>query len=64
MIVRKARITDRSSVGVAFVSIHHGETPVNMLTVDKLDPISKIPELKVCSINIGVRNRGTQECPS
>jgi len=54
-IVSKVKITDKSPVGVAFMSFHYKEAPVNMLTVDELDPIAKIPELKVCSISISTK---------
>jgi formate dehydrogenase major subunit len=42
-------ITDR---GVAFVPFHFYEAAVNELTNSALDPISKIPELKVCAVRI------------
>jgi predicted molibdopterin-dependent oxidoreductase YjgC len=54
-IVSKVKITDKSPVGVAFMSFHYKEAPVNMLTVDELDPIAKIPELKICSISISTK---------
>ncbi|MFQ6122037.1 MAG: hypothetical protein ACE5LA_03135 [Dehalococcoidales bacterium] len=37
---------------MAFMTFHFKEAPVNLLTVDALDPIAKIPELKVCSIQM------------
>lgn len=42
-------ITDR---GVAFVPFHFYEAAVNELTNGALDPVSKIPELKVCAVRI------------
>ncbi len=51
-IITKVKITDKSPEGVAFMNFHFKEAPVNVLTVDALDPVAKIPELKVCSIQI------------
>ena len=51
-IMAKARVTDRSPQGVAFMTFHFKEAPANLLTVDALDPVAKIPEFKVCSIQI------------
>ena len=52
-IVAKVRVTDRSPHGVAFMTFHFKEAPANLLTVDALDPVAKIPEFKVCSVRIG-----------
>ena len=52
MIVTKVKVTDKSPEGVAFMTFHYKEAPVNQLTIDELDPIAKIPEYKVCSIRI------------
>lgn len=46
------KITDASSPGVVFMTFHFAESPTNILTNPALDPISKIPELKVCSVRI------------
>ncbi len=51
-ILVKVRVTDRSPLGVVFMTFHFKEAPANLLTVDALDPIAKIPEFKVCSIKI------------
>ncbi len=51
-IMVKVMVTDRSPQGVAFMTFHFKEAPANLLTVDALDPVAKIPELKVCSIQI------------
>jgi len=44
-----SEITDR---GVAFVPFHFYEAAVNHLTIGALDPISKIPEYKICAVRI------------
>ncbi len=51
-IVSKVKITDKSPVGVAFMSMHYKEAPVNVLTPDALDSVAKIPSYKVSSIQI------------
>jgi formate dehydrogenase alpha subunit len=48
----KTRISDRPSAGVVFIPFHYKEAAANMLTNPELDPISKIPELKVCAVKI------------
>ena len=51
-IVTKVKVTDKSPEGVAFMTFHFKESPVNRLTLDVLDPVAKIAALKVCSIQI------------
>ncbi len=48
----KARVTERSPRGVAFMTFHFAETPTNQLTSSALDPVAGIPEFKVCAVNI------------
>jgi len=48
----RARTTERSPAGVVFMTFHFSETPTNVLTNPALDPIAKIPELKVCAVNV------------
>jgi formate dehydrogenase alpha subunit len=48
----KANVTDRTPEGTIFMNFHFKESPVNMLTNPVLDPICKIPELKVCACKI------------
>ena len=47
-----AKISDTVPPGVVFTSFHFAETPINKLTNPKYDAISKIPELKVCAVNV------------
>jgi len=46
------RINEYLPKRVVFVPFHYKESPVNKLTGDFLDPISKIPELKVTAVKI------------
>ena len=46
-------ITDRVSPGLVFANFHFpGEQNTNNLTIAALDPVSKIPEFKVCAVKI------------
>jgi formate dehydrogenase alpha subunit len=48
----KAQVADKVPPGVVFMSFHFKEAAVNLLTSDILDPIAKIPGLKVCAVKI------------
>jgi predicted molibdopterin-dependent oxidoreductase YjgC len=48
----KVMISERPLKGTVFIPFHFKEAPANILTSRKLDPISKIPELKVCAVKI------------
>jgi len=48
----KARVTQRVQPGCVFIAFHFREAPANALTIAALDPVAKIPELKVCAVNI------------
>ncbi len=54
----KARTTEKSPAGVVFMTFHFAETPTNVLTNPALDPIAKIPELKVCAVKLEKATRG------
>ncbi len=48
----KTRITERVPQGVIFIPFHFAESAANVLTNPALDPVAKIPELKVCACRI------------
>jgi formate dehydrogenase alpha subunit len=48
----KARVTEKSSRGVAFMSFHYQDVLTNLLTNAALDPVAKTPEYKACAIRI------------
>jgi formate dehydrogenase alpha subunit len=48
----KAMTTEKSPPGVVFMTFHFSETPTNVLTNPALDPVAKIPELKVCAVKV------------
>ncbi len=47
-----AWVTDRVSPGLVFMPFHYAEAPANRLTNTVLDPIAKIPELKVAAVKV------------
>ena len=51
-VIVEARVTERVSEGVIFMPFHFAEAPANRLTNNVVDPISKIPEYKVCSAQV------------
>ncbi len=48
----KVRISKRVGKDRVFIPFHYKEAAANVLTNRTLDPISKIPELKVCAVKI------------
>ena len=51
-IVVHVEVSDIVPIGVVFIPWHFEEAPANKLTIAALDPISKIPDLKVCAVKI------------
>ena len=51
-IVLRAWVTQRTTVGVVFIPMHFAEAAANLLTIDALDPLAKIPEYKACAVRI------------
>jgi formate dehydrogenase major subunit len=51
-VTARATLTTRCPKGVVFMPFHFGESAANLLTIDKLDDISKIPQYKVCAVRI------------
>ncbi|MFH0846550.1 MAG: formate dehydrogenase subunit alpha [Chloroflexota bacterium] len=52
LVIVKARVSESSPKGVVFMTFHFAESPTNVLTNPALDPVAKIPELKVCAVRI------------
>jgi formate dehydrogenase major subunit len=52
IITTKAKVTDIIEDGVVFMPFHYAKGAANVLTNTELDPISNIPELKVCAVSI------------
>ncbi len=51
-VTAKARVTESSPSGTVAMTFHFAESPTNELTNPALDPVAKIPELKVCAVRI------------
>ncbi len=48
----RAQVTEKTQAGVVFIPFHFAEAAANLLTIDALDPQAKIPEYKVCAVQI------------
>ncbi|HQO79369.1 MAG TPA: molybdopterin-dependent oxidoreductase, partial [Thermodesulfobacteriota bacterium] len=48
----RAKVSSRPKPNVVFIPFHFCEAAANVLTIDALDPVCKIPEYKVCSCKI------------
>jgi formate dehydrogenase alpha subunit len=48
----KTAVSEMTDRGVVFMPFHFYEAAVNVLTNGVLDPVSKIPEFKVCAVRI------------
>ncbi|CAJ37466.1 formate dehydrogenase subunit alpha [Methanocella arvoryzae] len=56
-----ARVTDAIVKGTVFIPFHFAEAAANRLTNTALDPVSKMPELKVCAVKLEKVTGTTQE---
>jgi predicted molibdopterin-dependent oxidoreductase YjgC len=48
----EALVGDRVPPGMVFANFHFPEASANQLTIAALDPVSKIPEYKVCAVKV------------
>jgi predicted molibdopterin-dependent oxidoreductase YjgC len=48
----KAKVADNLPPGVVFMTFHFKEAAANLLTIDALDPVAKIPAYKVCAVKV------------
>jgi predicted molibdopterin-dependent oxidoreductase YjgC len=62
-IVLRAWVTQRTTVGVVFIPMHFAEAAANLLTIDALDPLAKIPEYKACAVRIVPADKQELERP-
>ena len=51
-VVLRAKVTYKTTMGVVFIPFHFREAAANLLTIDALDPLAKIPEYKACAVRI------------
>jgi formate dehydrogenase major subunit len=46
------KVSHREARGNVFVPFHFREAAANLLTIDEIDPVGKIPEYKFCAVRI------------
>jgi formate dehydrogenase major subunit len=51
-IVLATRFSYREGRGSCFIPFHFREAAANLLTIDEIDPLGKIPEFKFCAVRI------------
>jgi len=52
MVTARAKLTESPAKGIVFMTFHFAETRTNLLTNPAQDPVSKIPEFKVCAVRV------------
>jgi formate dehydrogenase major subunit len=50
------KVSHREARGNCFIPFHFREAAANLLTIDEIDPIGKIPEFKFCAVRIDRAN--------
>jgi predicted molibdopterin-dependent oxidoreductase YjgC len=50
--VLRVSVTPKTTPGVVFIPFHFVEAAANLLTIDALDPLAKIPEYKACAVRV------------
>ena len=61
------RVSHREQLGNCFIPFHFREAAANLLTIDEIDPVGKIPEFKFCAVQVehlGVAYAGTASTQS
>ena len=48
----EARVSHRETPGSCFIPFHFREAAANLLTIDEIDPVGKIPEFKFCAVRV------------
>lgn len=51
-VTARTAVTNRSPIGTVFMTFHYAEAAANLLTIDAVDPVAKIPEYKVCAVQV------------
>jgi predicted molibdopterin-dependent oxidoreductase YjgC len=63
-IVLRAKVTYKTTMGVVFIPFHFREAAANLLTIDALDPLAKIPEYKACAVRVDPAQESELENPA
>jgi formate dehydrogenase major subunit len=48
----EVKVSHREARGNCFIPFHFREAAANLLTIDEIDPVGKIPEFKFCAVRI------------
>ena len=48
----EVRVSHRETPGSCFIPFHFREAAANLLTIDEIDPVGKIPEFKFCAVRV------------
>jgi formate dehydrogenase major subunit len=48
----EVKVSHREQRGNCFIPFHFREAAANLLTIDEIDPVGKIPEYKFCAVSI------------
>ncbi len=48
----RANLSHRDTPGTCFIPFHFREAAANVLTIDEIDPVGKIPEFKFCAARV------------
>jgi len=51
-VTARTEVSETSPAGVIFMAFHLAKSPVNMLTSPALDPVARVPELKLCAVRV------------
>lgn len=64
-VTARAKVTAVTPPGVITMTFHFSESPTNVLTNPGVDPVAKIPELKVCAVRVEKAKEavGAAACP-
>ncbi|HDK43871.1 MAG TPA: formate dehydrogenase subunit alpha, partial [Desulfobacteraceae bacterium] len=50
----RAAVNEKTQQGTVAVPYHYAEVPINNLTLNDLDPLSRSPQYKICSVKIEI----------
>jgi len=56
-VTARANVTEATQKGVIAMTFHFAESPTNELTNPALDPVAKIPELKVAAVRVNKKEK-------
>jgi formate dehydrogenase major subunit len=56
----EALVSHRETAGSCFIPFHFREAAANLLTIDEIDPVGKIPEFKFCAVRVESAGAGAE----